>query len=170
MDDRLKTLLSDIGKVSELPAVDRARCMKRAGWLAEAEPLEQTEFAAALLLLNVPLDDPADELLRAVVGKLAAQRRTATGESNSELREALIKLYSHLGPPSRARGQILAWLAVGGKEAELQNLAALLVEDPPLEEEDILQAFTTRACGQTRFFRACWTLSPIRCSPPACWT
>jgi len=45
MDDRLKTLLADIGRVSELPTADRARCLKRAGWLAEAEPPEQAELA-----------------------------------------------------------------------------------------------------------------------------
>jgi hypothetical protein len=142
MDDRLKTLLSDISRVSELPTADRARCLKRGGWLAEAEPPEQAEFATALLKLNVPLDEPADELLRAVLGKLAAQRRTAAGASNFELRETLIELYCHLGPPSRARAQILAWLALGGSQAELRLLADLLVEDPPREEEDVLLALT----------------------------
>jgi hypothetical protein len=142
MDDRLKTLLSDIGRVSELSAADRARCLKRAGWLAEEKPREQAEFAAALLGLNVPLDEPADELLRAVLGKLAAQRRTAPGESSAELCEALVQLYRHLGPPSRARAQVLAWLALGGLPVELSVLADLLVEDPPHEEEDVLLALT----------------------------
>lgn len=142
MDDRLKTLLSNIGRVSDLPAADRARCLKRAGWLAEAEPAEQAEFAAALLGQNVPLDEPADELLRGVLGKLAAQRRTAARESSPDLRAALLQLYRHLGPPSRARAQILAWLALGGTQAEVQMLADVLVEDPPREEEDVLLALT----------------------------
>src|SRR6185295_12588567 len=118
MDDRLKTLLADIGRVSELPAAERARCLKRAGWLADAEPPEQVEFAAALLKLNVPLEEPADELLRAVLAKLTAQRRTAARPSSPELREGLVQLYRHLGPPSRARAQVLAWLALGGSPAE----------------------------------------------------
>ena len=142
MDDRLKTLLADISRVGELPAADRARYLKRAGWLAEEKPAEQAEFAAALLLLNVPLAEPADELLRAVLGKLAAQRRTAAGASNDELRDALVQLYQHLGPPSRARAQILAWLALGGSSFELALLADLLVEDPPRDEEDVLLALT----------------------------
>ena len=142
MDDRLKTLLADIRRVSDLAPADRARCLKRAGWLAEAEPPEQAEFAAALLGLNVPLDEPADELLRAVLGKLAAQRRKAPGDAISELREGLVQLYRHLGPPSPARAQILAWLALGGTHAEVSLLADLLVEDPPREEEDILLALT----------------------------
>src|SRR6187455_228175 len=119
MDDRLKTLLADISRVSELPTAEQARRLKRAGWLAEAESPEQAEFTVALLKLNVPLDEPADELLRAVLGKVAAQRRTATGLSSPDLRDALIQLYRHLGPPSRARGQILAWLALGGSRSEL---------------------------------------------------
>ncbi len=142
MDDRLQTLLSDISRVSELPTAERARCLNRAGWLAEAERPEQAEFVGALLTLNVPLDEPADELLRAVLGKLAVQRRTTVGESNSELREELTQLYRHLGPPSRARAQILAWLALRSSHAELRLLADLLVEDPPREEEDVLLALT----------------------------
>ncbi|MFN0018644.1 MAG: HEAT repeat domain-containing protein [Pirellulaceae bacterium] len=142
MDDRLKTLLADISRVNELPPAERGRCLKRSGWLAEAEPPDQAEFAAALLKQNVPLDEPADELLRAVLGKLVALRRTAAGRASSELKGALVQLYRHLGPPSRARAQVLAWLALGGSESELQQLAELLVEDPPREEEDVLLAFT----------------------------
>lgn len=142
MDDRLKTLLSNIGRVSELPPVDRARCLKRAGWLAEAEPPEQAEFVTALLQLNVPLEEPTDELLRAVLDKLVVQRRKGAGASSDELRAALTSLYPHLGPPSRARAKILAWLAVGGSQAELRAFADMLVDDPPLEEEDVLQALT----------------------------
>ena len=142
MDDRLKTLLADIGRVSELPAAERARCLKRAGWLAEAESPEQGEFAVELLKLNVPLEEPADELLRAVLAKLAAQRRTAARPSSPELREGLVQLYRHLGPPSRRGAQVLAWLAIGGLQVEVSLLADLLVEDPPREEEDILLALT----------------------------
>ena len=143
MDARLETLLANISRVSELPAAERSRCLKRTGWLAEEKPLEQTEFAAALLELNVPLDETADELLRAVLGKLAAQRRAAVvRESITELRDGLIEVYRHLGPPSRARTQILAWLALSGSPAELSLLANLLVEDPPREEEDVLLALT----------------------------
>lgn len=142
MDDRLKTLLADISRISELPSADRARCLKRAGWLAESEPPDQAEFAAALLTMNVPLEEPADELLRAVLAKLAAQRRAAAGKDHSEAHEAILQLYRHLGPPSRARAQILAWLAFGGSREELASLAGLLVDDPPQEEEDILLALT----------------------------
>lgn len=148
MDDRLTTLLSDIGRVSELPTAERARCLKRAGWLAEAEPPEQAEFAGALLKLNVPLDEPADELLRTVLGKLAAQRKAAVSKPESQLQETLLQLYRHLGPPSRARAQILPWLALGA-EAELRSLADLLVEDPPRDEEDVLLALTPLFQSQT---------------------
>lgn len=142
MDDRLKTLLADFSRVNELPPAERARCLKRSGWLAEAEVQDQAAFANAFLGQNVPLEEPADELLRAALAKLAAQRRTLAGKSSPELREALVKLYRHLGPPSRARAQILAWLALGGERAELQMLADLLVNDPPRVEEDILLSLT----------------------------
>ncbi|MGI8980532.1 MAG: HEAT repeat domain-containing protein [Pirellulaceae bacterium] len=142
MDDRLKTLLADIRRVSDLAPADRARCQKRAGWLAEAEPPEQAEFATELRRLNVPLEEPADELLRAVLEKLIATRRVAPRESSTELCDALLRLYRHLGPLSRARAQIPAWLALGGTHAEVHLFADLLVEDPPREEEDILLALT----------------------------
>lgn len=141
MDDRLKTLMEDIDRVGSLSAADRTRCMKRAGWLAEAPPQKQEEFLAELLQRPVPLEESADELLRAVLAKLTAQRRSAPPGAE-ELRDRIVALYGHLGPPSRARGQLLAWLAMGGSQAELRALADLLVEDPPAEEEDVLLALT----------------------------
>src|SRR5258707_15877449 len=102
MDDRLKTLLADLDRVASLPPADRARGLKRAAWLAEAQPEEQREFLTALLAHSVPLEEPADELLRAAFAKLVTQRRgnSAAGEP---LTLAVVSVYRHLGPPSRAR-------------------------------------------------------------------
>lgn len=141
MDERLKALLADISRVSELPVAERARCLKRAGWLAEAEAAEQAEFVAELLKSNVPLDEPADQLVRAVLVKLTAQRKTPAGKFSPELRDSLTHLYRHLGSPSRARAEVLVWLALG-EPAEIAILADLLVDDPPREEEDVLRALT----------------------------
>jgi hypothetical protein len=52
----------------------------------------------------------------------------------------VVALYGQLGPSSQARGILLAWLSVGGGERELAQLANLLVEDPPTDDADIVQA------------------------------
>lgn len=138
MDDRLTTLLDDLTRVGELSAADKSRLARRAAWLGEAPPPAQQEFLAALLTLTVPLEEPADDLLRAMLAGLAKSRWGA--ELPADYCQSVSRLYTHLGPPSRARGQLLAALASGGSTDEVTTLVNLLVDDPPTDEADVVLA------------------------------
>ena len=157
MDQRLQTLLDDLQRAESLSAADQMRCARRAQWLAEADDAQLLEFFGAVASLALPLPTHADALLHAALASCVGQRRKQAVErrsggdhvDNAALRQTLIELYRNLSPSSRARHQLLVWLAVAGGEADLTALASLLVDDPPLEEEDVVQSlaplFTQRA-------------------------
>ena len=147
MDERLLAILDDMRRVSVLSLGDRNRCARRAGWLGEAEPDQQRDFLGALRDLPLPLEPAQEILLRTALSSLVQKRRETAAskdwrhEPNSvaELLEEIVALYRHLGPPSTARGPLLAWLAIGGSHSELEQLAELLVDDPPSDEDDVVQ-------------------------------
>ena len=148
MNERLETMLADLRRIDALPLADRNRCARRTSWLAEATLPEQVEFFMALLGQAVPLEANADLLLKIALGHLVrAQRRAASTsppalDSSDSRLAASFALYRHLGPPSQARGQLLALLAVDGREAEVRALVELLVDDPPALETDVVQALS----------------------------
>lgn len=148
MDDRLRALLEDLKRVASLPVADRNRCARRAPWLAEAKVADQREFLRAVRDLPLPLEEPQDVLLKAAFASLV-QKRQAQAAANqwkaerddpAELTPEVVALYRGLGPPSRARGPLLAWLAIGGTHGELSQLADLLVDDPPSGDADVVRA------------------------------
>ena len=148
MEERLEAILDDFRRVASLPVGDRNRCARRAGWLGEAETGQQQEFLRALHDIPAPLEPAQEILLKTAVGSLVQSRRDAAAlrswrheaDAAAELQGAIVGLYRHLGPPSAARGPLLAWLSIGGSPQELGQLAELLVDDPPVDEADVVQA------------------------------
>jgi hypothetical protein len=148
MEDRLQAVLDDLRRVATLSLEDRNRSARRAGWLAEADVGQQREFFRALFDLPLPLEPAQEILLKSALSSLVNKRREVAAARNwrhvadtvADLLEEFVALYRHLGPPSTARGPLLAWLAVGGSRRELEQLAELLIDDPPGDEEDVVQA------------------------------
>ena len=140
MDERLKTLLADIGRAAELTPPEFNHSLRRARWLAEA-PVEQlTEFLGDVVQLPRPLPQQSDHLLRVALETLATQRRAGQGVfvAPPELIAATGSAYSHLGETSTARPQLLAWLALGRSPSEVQAVVELLVTDPPQQEGSLI--------------------------------
>jgi hypothetical protein len=147
MDERLATMLADLERADSLAGADLHRAAKRASWVAEFTSAQLAELLVAASQLPMPLSVATDRLLATwLVTALHARRKqleinlAARAETNEQVLRALEPLYRNLQPASRARGQLLAWLATGGSVAELALLGGLLLEDPPLNDEDVVQA------------------------------
>ncbi len=148
MEERLQTILEDLRRIAALPLADRNRCARRAAWLGEATTGDQREFLLAVSQLPLPLEEPQEILLKTALAALVKQRQQARGAKGRqhepdpalELLTDVAALYRHLGPSSMARGTLLVWLAVGGSRLELIQLADLLVDDPPTDDADVVQA------------------------------
>jgi len=157
MDERLEALLADVARAAELAPVEQARAARRAKWLAEAIPPQLCNFFTAVGELPLPFAEQADALLLAGLSAWVRSQRQQAAKGAAEfvrmaadeaLAQNAVSLYERLGPQSRARSQLLAWLATAAQPAGLEALSRLLIDDPPLEDEDIVQAlpplFTAR--------------------------
>ena len=141
MDDRLQALLDDLARAEELAGSDLARAQRRVGWLAEAADEELAEFLEAVAEMSLPLEERTDELLAAALAAVARRRRQpGTQAVGEEAVQPLVALYEQLGTSSRARAQLLALLAQSDEPESIDTLAALLIDDPPAEDADIVQA------------------------------
>jgi hypothetical protein len=141
MDERLQALHDDLARAEELVGADLARAQRRVGWLAEAADEQLAEFLAAAAELSLPLDERADELLAAALATVARRRRQPDAQPIGEVVvEPLVALYEQLGLASHSRAQLLALLAQSDADAQLDALATLLVDDPPADDADIVQA------------------------------
>ena len=141
MDQRLTTLLSDLSSAERLSATELLRASRRTSWLVEATPEELAEFLQAVSRLKQPLVPAADRILATWLTALAHLRRKSGQPADATALTPIIeRLYRELGPASRARAQLLAWLAIGGNSAELDALAQLLIDDPPGDDQDVVQA------------------------------
>jgi hypothetical protein len=147
MDDRLATLLADLKRAETLTGADLHRAARRADWVKEFSAAQFAEMLAAIGELTLPLSAASDRLLATwLIAAVQARRKTldsthaAQAETDMILRP-LEPLYLGLGPDSRARGQLLAWLAVGGRGEELDVFGRLLLDDPPQDDHDVVQAF-----------------------------
>lgn len=141
MDDRLQALLDDLARADELAGSDLARAQRRVGWLAEAPDEELAEFLEAASELPLPLEERTDELLAAALAAVARRRRQHAAQAVGEVAvQPLVALYEQLGGSSRARAQLLALLAQSDERQSIDALATLLIEDPPAEDADIVQA------------------------------
>jgi len=141
MNQRLTALLEDLAAADGLSAAGQARAARRAAWLTEASAEELVEFIAALGHLPLPFAPPADRLLATWLTALVqARRKESERWAATEWTPAIERLYRSMGQASRARAQLLAWLAIGASAAELDTLSQLLIDDPPSEDQDVVQA------------------------------
>jgi hypothetical protein len=146
MDERLATLLDDLQRAATRSAVDLERCARRASWFGEFSRQQFAEFLAAVESQALPLTAAADRLLAAwlTAAVQARRQKLANGQTLAETGEIplpIAALYRALGAESRARAQLLAWLATSGQPEELKLLGQLLVAAPPTDEHDVIQAF-----------------------------
>jgi hypothetical protein len=146
MDERLASLLADLQRAEDLAGADLNRAARRAAWVAEFLPQQLDEFLIAVGQLPLPLAAETDRLLANwLVSAVHARRKGArSAAASAELPAGILKsiesLYRGLGPTSRARGQLLAWLSSGGSSPELALFGGLLLEDPPHDDQDVVQA------------------------------
>lgn len=148
MDERLASLIADLERADQLVGAELHRAARRANWFAEFSLAQFAELLAAVGNLSLPLSPAADRLLANWLMAAVQTRRSATqadsagtAEELSSVLSAIDPLYQRLGSASRARGQLLAWLAIGGSAAELDVFGRLLLEDPPEDDQDVVQAF-----------------------------
>src|SRR5262245_32667695 len=114
MDQRLTALLSDLAGADSLTAAELHRASRRSSWLSEASPAELVELFTVIEHLPRPLAPVADRLLTTWLTTLAQSRRQSPElASPANLTAAVLRLYRQLGASSRARAQLLAWLAMG---------------------------------------------------------
>ncbi len=148
MDERIATLVADLESADSYSAVELNRAARRANWVAEFTPGQLEEFFSAATESAVPLTEAADRLLASwlvaavlVRRKAAEEGKPIAPEEAAALREALEGLYGGLNSESRARAQLLAWLSSGGGKEELALFGELVLEEPPEDDQDVVQAF-----------------------------
>lgn len=152
MNDRLQALLEDFSRLDSYEPAMRVKAQRRTAWVGEFTTPEVIEYLQALQQIAVPVSTTQEEWLKAgfvqVSKKVQAASRPkspadviapADQESVSKLVDSL---YRHLGPKSHARGQLLEILATLGREEDLKRLVQHLVDDPPEEDTDVVQALS----------------------------
>lgn len=144
MEQRLATLIADLENAQQIAGPDLNRAARRSGWVAEFTVAQLEEFFVAIAQLPMPLSEAADRLLvNWLVAAVQARRKSASAATTRDigpLLQSLETLYRGLGPAARSRGQLLAWLSSGGTTAELALFGALLLEEPPQDDQDVMQA------------------------------
>src|SRR2546421_4736227 len=146
MDERLATLLADVERAERLAGADLARAARRASWVAEFTSAQFAELLTSIAQLPMPLSAAADRLLAnwlvtaVQARRKAVESRQVTALETEATVSAIEPLYRNLQSASRARGQLLAWLATGGSALELALFGGLLLEDPPQDDQDVVQA------------------------------
>jgi hypothetical protein len=145
MDERLASLLADLERAESLSGADLHRSARRAAWVAELSSAQLAELLTAVGQLPLPLTPAADRLLASWLVAAVQTRRKAieSGQVTADgaaVLAAIEPVYHRLGSASRARSQLLAWLATGASPAELALFGGLLMEDPPQDDQDVVQA------------------------------
>src|SRR5262245_52595484 len=146
MEERLATLLADLERAESLAGADLHRAARRASWVAEFTATQFAEMLTAIAQLPMPLSPAADRLLAnwlvmaVQARRKAIESRRESAADNTTAMAAVESLYRNLQSASRARGQLLAWLATGGSAAELALFGGFLLEDPPQDDQDVVQA------------------------------
>src|SRR4029078_10737803 len=138
MDERLATLLADLERAESLAGADMHRAARRASWVAEFSAAQFAELLTAIAQMPMPLSPAADRLLASWLVMAVQARRKATesrrppAADTDTIIAAIEPLYRNLSAASRARGQLLAWLATGGSAGELALFGGqLLAESSP---------------------------------------
>jgi hypothetical protein len=146
MDERLATLLADLERAESLAGADLHRAARRASWVAEFTVIQFAELLTAIAQLPMPLSPAADRLLANWLVMSVQARRKAIESHRDAMADnkaavvSIESLYRNLPSASRARGQLLAWLATGRSAAEVALFGGLLLEDPPQDDQDVVQA------------------------------
>jgi hypothetical protein len=144
MDERTATLIADLQMAAGCSGTELQRAARRAGWVAELSEQQFREFLTASGKLPLPLEPAADRLLATwLVAAVQSRKKTLAGNKAATAESVMASietLYRQLGPTSRARGLLLAWLASGASAADLELFGRLLLEDPPDDDEDVVQA------------------------------
>ena len=146
MDERLATLLADLERAETLAGGELHRAARRGAWVAEFTAGQLAEFLEAVGDLSLPLSPGGDRLLAnwlvtAVQARRKAVEDRRTGSPDDARTIAAVEaLYPRLGAASRARGQLLTWLATAASDVELELFGRLLLDDPPQDDEDVVQA------------------------------
>src|SRR5690242_5749381 len=127
MDERVATLLSDLSRGESLSPAELQRCARRANWLPEFSADQFAEFLTAVGKLPLPQAAVTDRLLGVWLAAAVQARRQALARGSGITDDAAVAfaiaaVYPELGKPSRARGQLLVWLAVGARPSELDLL------------------------------------------------
>jgi hypothetical protein len=148
MEERLATLIADLERAEEYSAAELNRSARRATWVLEFTPSQLEEFFRQVSESSLPLTEAGDRLLATWLVAAVQARRKAAEEGKpidpveaAGVREALRELYEGLKSESRARAQLLAWLSSGGGAEELALFGELVLEEPPEEDQDVVQAF-----------------------------
>jgi hypothetical protein len=116
--------------------------------VGEFTAAQLTEFLTAVGDVPLPLSPQGDRLLANwLVTAVQARRkavddRRVNGPEDARTIAAIEELYHRLGAVSRARGQLLAWLATGGSDVEAELFGRLLLSEPPHDDEDVVQALS----------------------------
>jgi hypothetical protein len=142
MEQQLVTLIADLENADQFAGADLNRAARRAGWVAEFTLPQLEEFFVAVSQLPLPLSAAGDRLLAnwLVAAVQARRKMSVSAEVAPTMLKSLETLYRGLGEASRARAQLLAWLSSGGTAAELALFGALLLEESPQDDEDVVQA------------------------------
>src|SRR5438034_10900592 len=124
MDERLATLLADLERAESLAGADLHRAARRASWVAEFTAAQFAELLIAIAQLPMPLSPAADRLLAnwlvtaVQARRKAVESRQVAANDTAQVVSTIERLYRNLQVASRARGQLLAWLATGGTAPE----------------------------------------------------
>lgn len=145
MQERFDALLNDLTTATTATGAELHRAARRGAWVAEFSADQLEELLRRIAKLPLPLSEQADRLLANWLMATVQARRKATAgrqpvESTASFQDLVESLYLGLGASSRARAQLLAWLATGGATADLQLFARLIVEEPPADDQDVMQA------------------------------
>jgi hypothetical protein len=142
MEQRLAPLIADLENADQFSGADLNRAARRAAWVAELSLPQLEEFFTAVGQLPMPLSTAGDRLLANwLVAAVQARRKAPVpAVAAAPVLKSLEVLYRGLGEASRARGQLLAWLSSGATAAELALFGALLLEEPPQDDQDVVQA------------------------------
>jgi hypothetical protein len=138
MDERIATLLEDLKRAPSLEGAEVRRAARRAAWVAEFTPQQFEEFLTAIRALPPPLSSPADRSLAEWLDAAVQARRK--GLTTAVKLAVAEETYRALGKGSRARARLLAWLATSANAVEIDLLGRLLVDDPPEEDQDVVQS------------------------------
>jgi len=128
--------LTEVLSGEDPQADDVVELKHRARWIKAASE-EEIQWLLAVLR-ELPLDEPAVdhrliEVFSAVQRRVHGDEKHGRATLNDAARQHAVAVYRRLGSRSQSRYLLLSTLTESGAEADLVQLAELLVEDPPAD-------------------------------------